>query len=324
MTNAKKPKKEKKKIQPEESKNDGKELDDILGQLHEKKGGKEVEPTPKKEEPEDIIRPPKKKEITADEKEAEGVDEILEKISEKEEEEPTEELNVIQRIIGIFTGPVRVFEYLKLRPDYLTPIILAIILAIFSAVLVYDIAINDQIIKFEENDKLPQEQKERILDRLEASKQGPQKIVSITVFPILGIIIIYALISAIFLFIGNVLLGGKARFKQIFSAYGYSFLIASILGTIIKLPMMLSQQTTQINLSPAVFLSSSAEGSALFRFLSSLDIFEIWSLIVFGIGFAVIYRFSQLKGVVSVIIAWLVYVVIFKVVLGGLLSGLAG
>lgn len=324
MSNAKKPKKEKKKIQPVESKNDVKELDDILGQLHEKKGGEEVEPTPKKKEPEDIIRPPKKKEITSDEEEAEGVDEILEKISEKEKEEPAEELNVIQRIIGIFTGPVKVFEYLRLRPDYLTPIILAIILAIFSAVLIHDIAINDQIIKFEENDRIPQEQKERILDGLEASKEGPRKLAGIIVFPILGVIIIFALISAIFLFIGNVLLGGKARFKQIFSAYGYSFLIASILGTIVKLPMMLSQQTTQIHLSPAVFLDSSAEGSALFRFMSSLDIFEIWSLIVFGIGFAVIYRFSQLKGVVSVIIAWLVYVVIFKVVLGGLLSGLTG
>jgi hypothetical protein len=323
MSDTKKPKRDKKKIQPEESKNDEKELDDILEQIHERKGGEEVQPAPKKEEPEDIIRPPKKEEKTTEEGE-EGVEEILEKISEKQEEEPTEKLNVIQRIIGIFTGPVKVFEYLRLRPDYLTPIILAIILAIFSAVLVYDIAIDDQIIKIEENDKIPQERKETIIDRLESSKQGPQKIVSITVFPILGVIIIYALISAVFLFIGNVLLGGKARFKQIFSAYGYSFLIASILGTIVKLPLMLSQQTTQIHVSPAVFLDSSAEGSALFRFMSSLDIFEIWSLIVFGIGFAIIYRFSQLKGVVSVIIAWLVYVVIFKVILGGLLIGLTG
>jgi hypothetical protein len=61
--------------------------------------------------------------------------------------------------------------------------------------------------------------------------------------------------------------------------------------------------------------------TALYNFIGSFDIFTVWFLIVFGIGFAVIYRFSKLKALASVFIAWLAYVVIFKVLLGSLFAG---
>jgi hypothetical protein len=45
-------------------------------------------------------------------------------------------------------------------------------------------------------------------------------------------------------------------------------------------------------------------------------------LAVFGIGFAVIYRFTQLKGILSVFITWLLYVLIFKVAISSLFGSL--
>jgi hypothetical protein len=237
---------------------------------------------------------------------------------------PVEDLNVGQRVIGIFTGPTKVFQYLKAKPDIWTPVIIAVIISLFTSFLVYDIAINDQIVSYEKNDKLPDEQKERIIEELEASKEGPRKIIYTTVFPVLAVFLIFVLVSAIFLFIGNVLLGGKARFKQVLSAYGYSYLILALLATIVKLPLWLSKQTMKIDFSPAVFMAKSASESALNTFVSSLDLFNIWFVLVFGLGFAVIYGFSKLKGLLSVLIAWLLYIVIFKVALGNVLSGFTG
>ncbi len=322
MSDVNEPKDKKRKKNEGGDEKENHELDDILGQLHESEGGEKTKPEKKEKESEESMSP--KEEQKSDTNEEEGLEGILEKITEKEEEEPAEKLNFIERIIGIFTKPTQVFEYLRLKPDILTPIIITIIISLITSFLVYDIAINEQIVKYEQNDRIPDEQKERIIEGIEASKSGPRRIIYTTVFPILGVLVIFLVVSAIFLLIGNVLLGGKASFKKVLSVYGYSYLIVALLGTIIKLPLMLSKQTMKIDLSPAVFLGGTAEGTALHRFISSFDVFNIWYLIVFGIGMAIIYRFSQLKGVVSVLIAWLIYVVIFKVLLGGLLGGLTG
>jgi hypothetical protein len=318
---------EKKKDEGGEGKDSHEDLDDILGQI--KESDDDTPGKPEKQQSKEIDDElermhPKHEEGESGESEPESADEILERISEKEPEVPVEDMNVGQRVIGIFTGPTKVFQYLRAKPDIWTPIIIAVIISLLTSFFVYDIAINDQIVRYEENDNLPDEQKERIIDELEASREGPRKLIYTAVFPVLAVLIIFVLVSAIFLFIGNVLLGGKAKFKQVLSAYGYSYLILALLATIVKLPLWLSKQTMKIDLSPAVFMAQSASESALYNFVSSLDLFNIWFVLVFGLGLSVIYGFSKLKGLLSVIIAWLLYIAIFKVALGNFLSGFTG
>lgn len=317
---------EEKKERQEPTSNDEevkKDLDEILGKLVEK--DEEEAPAPseeKKSEPEKIIEKisPAAPE-TLEETEEEDVEEILEKITEKEEA-PVEELSVVERIVNVFTYPIRLFHYLRYKPDFIIPMLITIIISVVTSSLVYDIAINDQISRIEENDRIPDEQKDMIIDSIEASKHGGKRILYNYFIPPLGVIITFSIVAAIFLFIGNVILGGKASFKHILSVYSYSYLIVAIAGTIVKLPLWLSKGTMQLVFGPAVVLSDTH--SVLYQFLSAFDIFTLWFLAVFGIGFAVIYRFSQLKGILTVFITWLIYVIISKVVLGSLLMSLTG
>ncbi len=304
--------------QGEKKEDSQKELEDILGKLKE---SDRISSAPRQKEPEPTPDVSGKESRTT---EPEGIDQILQSIKEKPEEKPVEELNFLQRVIGVFTNPERVFHYLRAKPDYVLPILLAIILTVISSFFVYDIAINDQIAKLEKNDQIPDDRKELMLERMEASKQGVERIVYMFVLPPISILIIYALISAIFMFVGNIILGGKARFVQVLSTYSYSYLIVLFLGLIIKTPLILARQTVDVNLSPAVFFSPEHIGQAMFNFLQSFDILTIWFLIVFGIGFAIIYSFSKPKGMISVITVWLVYVLIFKVFLAMLFKGLTG
>lgn len=298
-----------------------KELEDILGKISEREQPAEEPSAADKKETEPDS--PGNQEGNAGKEEPEGLEDILDKISEKEEA-PSYELGFLQRVIGIFVNPSRVFEYLRFKPDYLTPLILTILISMGVSALVYDIALNEQITRIEQNDRIPDEQKNNIIDKMEESRQGPRRIIYNTVVPAIGVLIAFTVVSAIFLFIGNILLGGKAKFVQIFSAYGYAYLVVAIAGTVVKLPLWLSQQTLKVDLSPGIFFPESAIHTTLYRFVSSFDIFTLWFLVVFGIGFAIIYRFSQLKGVLSVSIAWLLYVVITKIALGGFLTGLGG
>lgn len=296
-----------------------KDLEEILGKLSEsenKAAQPEKKPAEKSEEPPEPVKEPTP---SASEEEPESLEGILDKISEKEE--PPEELSVFQRIWGIFVKPVQVFEYLRVKPDFLVPLILIILVSVAVNLKVYDIAIQDQIAKIEENDRIPDEQKDLIIDRMEESRHGTKRIINSFVVPPVSVLIIFALVSAIFLFIGNILLGGKARFAQIFSIYCYSYLIITIAGTIVKLPLWLAKQTMQVETSLALLVPETAS-KTLHNILSSFDIFTLWFLVVFGIGFAVIYRFSQLKGILSVFIAWFIWVLITKVALASVLGGL--
>lgn len=305
----------------EEKPDSQKELDDILGKLKESERTSSERRQKEQEEQHSLPdRSSKSNEID----EPEGLDQILQSITEKPEDKPAEELNFLQRVTGIFTNPERVFQYLRVKPDYVLPILLAFLLTLVSSLFVYDIAINDQISNIEKNDNIPDDRKQLMIDQISGSQQGIQKMLFMFVVPPISILLIYALFSGIFLFIGNIILGGKARFVQLLSIFSYSYLIPMLLGTIIKVPLILSRQTTQVNLNPAVFFTPEQLGQAMYNFIQSFDIFNIWFILVFGIGFAVIYAFSKPKGLISVIIAWLLYVLIFKVWLAIVFQGLMG
>ena len=150
------------------------------------------------------------------------------------------------------------------------------------------------------------------------------RLLSPFVFAPLGILVIYLLITLVFWFMGNVLLGGKARYKQIFAIFSYSYLIIILLESIVQFPLILSKQTLKIDMSPGVLIDTAGMSETLSRFVGSFDIFHIWFLVVFGLGFSIIYGFSKLKGLVSVFIAWLLYVVVFKIALASLTQGFLG
>ncbi|UCF64927.1 MAG: YIP1 family protein [bacterium] len=318
----KKDKDEQERGKGKDSEETQKDLDDILGQLKESDKAPQAEK--KGISQEDSEKSPKSEKAHSDQPEPEGLEQILDSISEKEDLEPVEDISVVQRIVGVFTGPAQVFQYLRVKPDFIVPLILAILIGVTSGFVFYDIALDDQIATYEQNDRLSDEQRNLIIDGIEQSRTGIMRLLSPLVFAPLGIGFIYAVISLIFWFLGNVLLGGKARFKQVFSVFSYSYLIIILLESVIQYPLILSKQTLKIDMSPAVFLNTAELSQTLAKFISSFDIFHLWFLVVFGIGFSIIYGFSKLKGVVSVFIAWLLYVLIIKVALASLTQGLLG
>jgi len=309
--------------QNDKDKNNEEEIDDILNQLSEKKEGKSESKEPPKVDESKKSETPKEHP-----KETEDIGSLIEEQVVEQSvpgsEAVLEDMGVIQRIAGVFLQPQKVFEYLRLKPDFLVPIILVAIIGIITSYFIYDIAIDETITNIEQNENIPDERRDIILDSVAERRTGMWRYLSIYLFPVVGTLVIFSIVSLVYWLMGNVILGGKASFKQIFSAFGYSYLILAIAGTIVKVPLMISKETIKIHTSLAAFMPRDASQSALFRFLDGFDIFTIWMLIVFGIGFAVIYRFSKQKGMIGVFVPWLLYVLIFNVALGSFFSQFTG
>ncbi len=294
-----------------------KDLDEILGQLSEKDTSQP--PPPGKKDPEKFTQSPSPETLSSvGEAAEEGVEAILEKLSEKPAEKTVGEMGVFQRIVGIFFQPVKVFDYLRQKPDIIVPLVLILVITAVVSNLVVDIAVNDQIRLIEQNENIPDNQKDLIIDRMEASRHGATGFLYTSIFPVITTFIVVVLISLIFWGIGNFILGGSARFKQVFSVYLYAYLIVALLGSAIKVPLVLYQKTIHVQTSLALLLPASQSKTILYNLLANFDVFTIWFLFVFGIGLATLYRFSQTTGLVAVFSTWFVWVMV-KVSIGSLL-----
>ncbi len=127
-----------------------------------------------------------------------------------------------------------------------------------------------------------------------------------------------AIVSGVFLFVGNVILGGKTSFKKVLSVTAWSWLIFSLAG-LVMLPLVLSQETMQISFSLATFMSDESKNTFLYLFLQKVEIFTIWWIAVYSIGLGIIYKMKTQKITIAVGIVYFIYAVV-ESAMGGMFS----
>ena len=227
-----------------------------------------------------------------------------------------EELSIVQKIVGIFTAPAKTFASIDLSPSWIIP--LALILAV-NLVFVYfanDIILEETLVQQEEamvERGMDAEQIDAALTQVESWTP-----ISVWVLSMIGPPIILAIVSGVFLFVGNVILGGKTSFKKVLSVTAWSWLIFSLAG-LVMLPLVLSQETMQISFSLATFMPEESKNTFLYLFLQKIEVFTIWWIVVYAIGLGVIYKMKTQKITRAVGIVYFIYAVVASA-LGGMFS----
>jgi hypothetical protein len=105
------------------------------------------------------------------------------------------------------------------------------------------------------------------------------------------------LIGGLAILIGNFIMGGSARFKQILAVTLYAEFLYTV-GNLIHIPLIYAADSMTASLSLAAILSDPNVTSPLFHVLARISVFYIWEIIVFGIGLSAVYGFSRNKGYV--------------------------
>ncbi|HPI72141.1 MAG TPA: YIP1 family protein [bacterium] len=192
------------------------------------------------------------------------------------------------RIINVFMNPQKTFQAVKVKPDWLVPaLIFAVVMGLFGYIQITDPGLV-QAAKTLTMEKL--EGKNLTTEQIDAALAMGDKFRAFTpvqtvLFPLLMFV---ALGAAVWLFVSNTLLGAKARYVQMVSITAYTLLITA-LGTLIKLPVMLSTSNLFVHFSLATFMPDSSRETFLYKFLmSATDLFSIWAMAVLSIGIAVV------------------------------------
>lgn len=97
--------------------------------------------------------------------------------------------------------------------------------------------------------------------------------------------IILCIVAGVLLIAFNVILGGEATFKQLFSASAHAFYVSLAGGMVAVVLMMLGSETPI--LSPGLFLPE-IEGF-IGRFLNGINVFAVWTCGVLGVAVSRMY-----------------------------------
>jgi hypothetical protein len=211
--------------------------------------------------------------------------------------EPTEPeakpLSPVQRFLGVFTSPLDTLQDIAARPDWVIPLTILAVSALIFTYLMLPAILSDaakNIDKMVDAGKLTAEQAEKA----QTASQGFTRMFA-PLMGVLGEITVGLIASAILLFVGNIVMSGRAVYRQMFSVYLWTGMV-TLIGSLISIPLVLKQNTMRISFGPAAFMSPEAQETALFRAASFLDVFVLWRIILIAIGFAAIYRFSLGKS----------------------------
>jgi hypothetical protein len=208
------------------------------------------------------------------------------------------------KVFNIFLEPKKVFESLKIKPTWLVPFIIIALLGIGFYYYTYPFIMNQQVERIKNNEKIPDEQKQTIIEKMTEKDHPP--FWQLFIAPV-GTLVALVIVAAVLFFVFNVLLGGDSSFRRVFSVYTYSSLIA-IPSMIVKFPLIMMKKDVNVQTSLALLLSADSKDTFLYRILSGFDIFTLWQVILISIGMGVLYRYTTKKAFTVVLVLWVLLI----------------
>ena len=223
--------------------------------------------------------------------------------------EAVKSMSFFSKFVNIFVNPNAVFQQIKIRPDWILPLLVVFIFSTLFSFSIQDIQIKETKKKIIASERLSDEQKDTILKNMEESQGSPTRTVMTTVSILIWLLLSYVVAAGALWVGGNFILGGEARFVHLLSLFSYVSLI-SVLEIIVKLPLVLQKESLRVYTSLALLFDPDTTSKAMLHFADAVDIFNIWRLILIISGFSIIYNFNKSKSTTVVLSLYIVYLVI--------------
>lgn len=226
-------------------------------------------------------------------------------------------LSMSEKLVLIFTNPKRLFENIKSKPDWLVPTLIIVIISMASAFFLRDITLDMQKERIQASENFSEEQKEVMLQQFD--KSGSMQMIMGMVGAVVFVFASFAIVAALFMFTGNVILGGQSDFKTLLAVYAWGFMV-SVPEAVIKIPLMLVKKSMHVYTSLAILFDPAEAETVMFKIANAVDIFALWRVALWAIGFSVVYKFTEGKSY-GVIGAWYVIWVAVSIAVSSLFQG---
>jgi hypothetical protein len=233
------------------------------------------------------------------------------------------ELGTIQRLIGVFFSPAKTFESIARSPgwDWLLPVAIISAMLLTAAFVINpkldtDAAVKQTMKKLEENPNIPADQRgkmeERVRGQYESVRSGYARFFALpfVVIALLFVAGVYHGVAAAF--------GAKTRYVTVLAGYAWAQMpqvLKGLIGFAVAIPrdrIDLKEAETLVKSSVGAFLDPQTTSAAIRAIATSIDLFEIWGIVLGSIMLARCTKLSKNTATVTVVSLWLVWV-LFKV-----------
>ena len=202
---------------------------------------------------------------------------------------PSPQPGLFARIFGVIFSPKETFVAIVARPKWFGAIAVAVLLSSVAqfALLSTDVGKQlalDQQVSFMEG--LGQTVSDEQYAQME---QGMERARYISpVFTLIATPIFTAIIAGILHVIFGLVGGGNGTYRQVYAINAHTAIFGGLQILFTTLVTVAAGRPAGANLS--VFVPTVEETTFIYRFLSTIDLFYVWSLFVTSVGLAVLYK----------------------------------
>jgi len=234
--------------------------------------------------------------------------------------EVTPGLSQVQRLTNTFTAPSKTFEDIKRgNKSWWLPFIIYVVLgfafyaAVNTKVGMRQVSENQITLSPKTQERMSQLTPEQREQQMKISTGVTQGL--FLAGPIV-LLIMGAVISLVLLGTINFGFGGKAKFGSIFTVWMYAMLpscIKTILGIVVLYAGTAPESFNIKNFAPTnlgAFLNPIDTNPGLYSFATSIDFITIWSLVLVGIGTALVAGVKRGSGYIASFGWWALLVII--------------
>lgn len=199
-------------------------------------------------------------------------------------------MNVFARFIGILTAPRATYESVVAHPKWLGMYLLTATLIAFGAALPMTTDAGKQAAVDQQVSAIEGFGMEVSDEQYAAMHKGTAILPYTTgVSVLVGMVLVFVVMSGILFAIFNAAMGGEARYKQVLTVLVHSSVISAV-GAAFAGPLNYFRGSVQSPATLGALLLMLDEKSFIGKLAGMVDLFTIWGLIVLAIGLAVLYR----------------------------------
>jgi len=217
-------------------------------------------------------------------------------------------LSTSSTINGIYFEPEKTFLNIREYPSWVVPFIISLVVTAFMAFSTLEIQMEFQKDIILQSEKIPENIKDQQLQQFEnpGFMQGP---IFASIMGVVMDVLYFVFTTLAILVMGNFILGGSSNFMSVFSMVSWAGLIG-VLELIVKTVIMLVKDSVHAYTSLALFMDPGQFNEISFQLLNVIDIFTLWKLVVFMLGFMVIYKFPRNKAITGIVILFVLFTAI--------------
>ena len=224
------------------------------------------------------------------------------------------------RIIGVLTSPRATYAAVAERPRSLGVMAVVILISMAGTFTLFSTTVGqrallDQQVRSMESFgmKITDPVYQRMQERM---GQAPY---FAAVSQLVSLPLVAAILAGIFLGVFNAIMGGNAKFKQVFAVVAHSGVVIAVQQFFV-LPLDYFRESLSSPTNLAVFVPMLDENTFVVRALGAIDLFLIWWMVNLSIGLAVLYK----RRTGPIAITLITIYVVLGLVIAGIKTALAG